>query len=81
MVTYSYLPPEALVPFITCVCKVPPHATLLTTHSSQVVNLPSLSTEAWDTTRKLLGTHLGHSALYNLCQVTFLVYATPKFAL
>ena len=55
VVTYSYVPPEALFPFISCTC--------------QVVNLPSLSSEAWDTTRKLLGTHLGHSALYNLCQI------------
>ena len=55
VVTYSYVPPEALFPFISCAC--------------QVVNLPSLSSEAWDTMRKLLGTHLGHSALYNLCQI------------
>ena len=57
VVTYSYVPPEALFPFISCAC--------------HVVNLPSqsLSSEAWDTTRKLLGTHLGHSALYNLCQI------------
>ena len=25
--------------------------------------------EAWNTMRNLLGTHLGHSALYNLCQI------------
>ena len=55
VVTYSYVPPEALFPFISCAC--------------QVVNMPTLSSEAWDTMRKLLGTHLGHSALYNLCQV------------
>jgi hypothetical protein len=25
--------------------------------------------EAWNTMRNLMGTHLGHSALYNLCQI------------
>ena len=55
IIMYSYVPPEALVPFISCVCKV--------------VNLAGIATEAWDTMRKLMGTHLGHSALYQLCQI------------
>ena len=52
VVMYSYVPPEALAAFIVCVCRV--------------VNLASVSGEAWDAARKLLGTHLGHSALYSL---------------
>jgi len=55
VVMYSFVPPEALVPFISCVCTV--------------VNLPNVSTDAWDTMRKMMGTHLGHSALYQLCQI------------
>ena len=55
VVMYNYVPPGALVPFITCVCCV--------------VNLPSVAGDAWDTMRKLMGTHLGHSALYQLCQM------------
>ena len=52
---YSYVPAEALVPYISCLCKV--------------VNLSNIATDAWDTMRKLMGTHLGHSALYQLCQI------------
>ena len=55
IIMYSYVPPEALVPFISCICKV--------------VNLNNISSEAWDTMRKLMGTHVGHSALYQLCQI------------
>ena len=55
IVMYSYVPPEALVPYISCLCKV--------------VNLANISSDAWDTMRKLMGTHLGHSALYQLCQI------------
>ena len=52
VVMYNYVPPGALVPFITCVCCL--------------VNLPSVAGDAWDTMRKLMGTH---SALYQLCQM------------
>ena len=45
IVMYSYVPPEALVSYITCLCKV--------------VNLSSIASDAWDTMRKLMGTHLG----------------------
>ena len=55
VVMYSYVPPEALVPFISCVCRV--------------VNLSNVSSDAWDTMRKMMGTHLGHSALFQLCQI------------
>ena len=55
IIMYSYVPPGALVPFISCLCKV--------------VNLATVASEAWDTMRKLMGSHLGHSALYQLCQI------------
>ena len=55
IVMYSYVPPEALVPFISCLCRV--------------VNLSTISNDAWDTMKKMMGTHLGHSALYQLCQI------------
>jgi len=55
VVMYSYVPPEALVHFVSCVCRV--------------VNLSNISSDAWDTMKKMMGTHLGHSALYQLCQI------------
>ena len=55
IVMYSYVPPGALVPYISCLCRV--------------VNLADIATDAWDTMRKLMGTHLGHSALYQLFQL------------
>jgi len=55
VVMYSYVPPEALVHFVSCVCRV--------------VNLSNVSSDAWDTMKKMMGTHLGHSALYQLCQI------------
>ena len=55
IIMYSFVPAEALVPYISSLCKV--------------VNLASVATDAWDTMRKLMGTHLGHSALYQLCQI------------
>lgn len=55
VIMYSFVPAEALVPYISSLCKV--------------VNLSSVASDAWDTMRKLMGTHLGHSALYQLCQI------------
>ena len=55
VVMYSYVPPDALVPYISCLCRV--------------VNLATIANDAWDAMRKLLGTHLGYSALYQLCQI------------
>jgi len=55
VVVYSYVPPEALGYIISCLCRV--------------VNLAELTKDAWNTMRNLMGTHLGHSALYNLCQM------------
>jgi len=55
VVVYSYVPPEALADLIASLCRV--------------VNLAELTKDAWNTMRNLMGTHLGHSALYNLCQM------------
>ena len=53
VVMYSYVPPEALVPFISCVCRV--------------VNLSKIYSDVWDIMRKIMGTQMGHSgALYQL---------------
>lgn len=53
---YSYIPKEALSSFICTLCRV--------------VNMADHCTEAWRIMSSLMATHLGHSALYNLCQVT-----------
>ena len=52
---YSYIPKESLGTFISCLCRV--------------VNLGDFSAEAWRIMASLMATHLGHSALYNLCEV------------
>jgi len=55
MYLYSYVPPETHVPSISCV--------------NRVVNLSNVFTEALDTMRKPMVTHLGNSALYQLSQI------------
>ena len=52
---YSYIPKEALTTFIRTLCRV--------------VNYKDFSAEAWRIMGSLMATHLGHSALYNLCEV------------
>ncbi|XP_022317676.2 tuberin-like isoform X3 [Crassostrea virginica] len=50
---YSYLPTECLVNFISALC--------------HTVNISKFSESSWELMRKLLGTHLGHSSIYNMC--------------
>ncbi|XP_034313756.2 tuberin isoform X2 [Magallana gigas] len=50
---YSYLPTECLVSFISALC--------------HTVNISKFSEASWELMRKLLGTHLGHSSIYNMC--------------
>ncbi len=52
---YSYIPKEVLPTFISTLCRV--------------VNMDEHCNEAWRIMGSLMATHLGHSALYNLCQV------------
>lgn len=52
---YSYIPKEALQNFICTLCRV--------------VNVEEHCTESWRIMGQLMGTHLGHSALYSLCQI------------
>ncbi|TRY76727.1 hypothetical protein TCAL_07432 [Tigriopus californicus] len=52
---FSYIPKEALTTFICTLCRV--------------VNMPAHCKEAWRIMGNLMGTHLGHSALYCLCQI------------
>jgi tuberous sclerosis protein 2 len=52
---FSYIPKEALPSFICTLCRV--------------VNIEAHCCEAWRIMGNLMATHLGHSALYNLCQV------------
>ena len=55
VIMYSFVPKDAVVPYISLLCRV--------------VNLANIAAESWDTMRKLMGTHLGHSALYQLCNI------------
>ena len=55
IICYNYIPKEGLSAVIYLLCRV--------------VNLEQHSLEAWKIARHLLGTHLGHSALYSLCQM------------
>ncbi|CAG0892665.1 unnamed protein product, partial [Darwinula stevensoni] len=50
---YSYLPSEALPSFITTLCRL--------------ANNPHFCASAWKLMRKLLGTNMGHSAVYTMC--------------
>ena len=52
---YSYIPKEALRPLLCTLCRV--------------VNMEDHCTEAWRIASSLMATHLGHSAVYNLCQL------------
>ncbi len=45
-------------------------STTLDKHPGSATLFPDqVCQEAWNTMRNLMGTHLGHSALYNLCQI------------
>jgi len=52
---YAYIPKVALKVYIYILCVL--------------VNMEAHCAEAWRITRNLMGTHLGHSALYTLCQI------------
>ena len=51
---YTYIPKEALQTYMYSICLV--------------VNMEEHNSEAWRITRNVMKTHLGHSALYCLCQ-------------
>ena len=55
IICYNYIPKAGLMSFISTLCFVS--------------NMESQCVEAWRITRNLMGTHLGHSALYSLCQI------------
>ena len=55
IVRYAYIPREALRVYVYILCIV--------------VNMEIHAAETWRITKNLMGTHLGHSALYNMCQI------------
>ena len=61
IICYNHIPKEGLFTFICLI--------------SRVVNQEQHCTEAWKIAKHLMGTHLGHSALYCLCQIL----QTPDF--
>lgn len=54
IVCYSNLPPDSLATFIGALCRT--------------VNMEVYCPTSWKIMRNLLGTHLGHSSLYTMCQ-------------
>ncbi|XP_025031270.1 tuberin isoform X2 [Python bivittatus] len=55
VVCYNCLPSEILPMFIITLC--------------WTINVKELCEPCWELMRKLLGTHLGHSAIYNMCRI------------
>lgn len=55
VVCYNCLPAESLPLFIITLCRT--------------VNVKELCEPCWKLMRNLLGTHLGHSAIYNMCRI------------
>ncbi|XP_069343180.1 tuberin isoform X8 [Eulemur rufifrons] len=55
VVCYNCLPAESLPLFIVTLCRT--------------INVKELCEPCWKLMRNLLGTHLGHSAIYNMCRV------------
>ncbi|XP_029433255.1 tuberin isoform X4 [Rhinatrema bivittatum] len=55
VVCYNCLPPESLPGFIITLCRT--------------INVKELCEPCWKLMRNLLGTHLGHSAVYNMCRI------------
>ncbi|XP_061456023.1 tuberin isoform X2 [Rhineura floridana] len=55
VVCYNCLPSETLPVFIITLCRT--------------INVKELCEPCWKLMRNLLGTHLGHSAIYNMCRI------------
>uniref|UniRef100_A0A8C8S9H7 Tuberin n=1 Tax=Pelusios castaneus TaxID=367368 RepID=A0A8C8S9H7_9SAUR len=55
VVCYNCLPSKSLPVFITTLCRT--------------INVKELCEPCWKLMRNLLGTHLGHSAIYNMCRI------------
>ncbi|XP_072397243.1 tuberin [Diabrotica undecimpunctata] len=55
IVAYSNMPPESLPKFIGALCRT--------------VNVEEYCMLSWTVMKKLLGTHMGHSALYTMCRI------------
>uniref|UniRef100_A0A8C3SQM6 Tuberin n=1 Tax=Chelydra serpentina TaxID=8475 RepID=A0A8C3SQM6_CHESE len=55
VVCYNCLPSESLPVFIITLCRT--------------INVMELCEPCWKLMRNLLGTHLGHSAIYNMCRI------------
>ncbi|XP_041531975.1 tuberin isoform X7 [Microtus oregoni] len=55
VVCYNCLPAESLPLFIITLCRT--------------INVKELCEPCWKLMRNLLGTHLGHSAIYNMCRI------------
>ncbi|KAL0617258.1 Tuberin, partial [Plecturocebus cupreus] len=55
VVCYNCLPAESLPVFIVTLCRT--------------INVKELCEPCWKLMRNLLGTHLGHSAIYNMCHL------------
>ncbi|XP_030069508.1 tuberin isoform X2 [Microcaecilia unicolor] len=55
VVCYNCLPSESLPTFIITLCRT--------------INVKELCEPCWKLMRNLLGTHLGHSAVYNMCRI------------
>ncbi|XP_060028593.1 tuberin isoform X3 [Erinaceus europaeus] len=55
VVCYNCLPAESLPLFIVTLCRT--------------INVKELCEPCWKLMRNLLGTHLGHSAVYNMCRI------------
>ncbi|XP_014675180.1 PREDICTED: tuberin-like [Priapulus caudatus] len=57
IVCYSYLPTDSLSHFINTLC------------TTVNISKEDLCKASWELMRKLLGTHLGHSAIYTMCRI------------
>ncbi|XP_026278513.1 tuberin isoform X1 [Frankliniella occidentalis] len=55
VVRYSNLPSESLQDFVSALCRT--------------VNIEAYCQESWKIMRNLLGTHMGHAALYTMCRI------------
>lgn len=55
VVCYSNLPTESLHTFISALCRT--------------VNIEAYCQSSWKVMRNVLGTHMGHSALYTMCRI------------
>ncbi|XP_057659730.1 tuberin [Diorhabda carinulata] len=55
IVAYGNMPPDSLPKFIAALCRT--------------VNCEEYCMSSWTVIKKLLGTHMGHSALYTMCKI------------